>query len=329
MFIPVLLLALLGGLFIYTVIRCRRIAARFPPSGRFSSGRPGSRLHFVAEGLDGGGGTLPVLVFLHGASGNLHDQKLAFDGKLEARFPRLFIDRPGLGYSERQLRADASPKAQAMRIAALLDELAITNAIVVGHSLGAATAAALGLLRPDVVKGLVFVAPATHPWPGGVNWYYNLASWPVIGAVFCRTLALPAAERLTSPAIGNVFKPDPAPRDYVSAAALPLLFRPASFRANAVDVARLKPHLIEQSVQYPAMKQPAVIVTGDKDAVVWPSIHSEGLKRDLRDAELHVLEGAGHMPHHTHAAQVAHLISGLAGKLEQQTEVRAEEHQVI
>ncbi|MEP5761205.1 MAG: alpha/beta hydrolase, partial [Litoreibacter sp.] len=50
---------------------------------------------------------------------------------------------------------------------------------------------------------------------------------------------------------------------------------------------------------------PKLVVTGTHDSVVWPSIHSDGLMRDLGSARLLVLEGAGHMPHHTHSVQIA------------------------
>ncbi|RUV39166.1 alpha/beta hydrolase, partial [Mesorhizobium sp. M1A.T.Ca.IN.004.03.1.1] len=43
---------------------------------------------------------LPALVFIHGASGNLLDQVVAFRAALEGRAEMLFVDRPGHGYSE-------------------------------------------------------------------------------------------------------------------------------------------------------------------------------------------------------------------------------------
>ncbi|MTI44994.1 alpha/beta hydrolase [Roseibium hamelinense] len=292
---------ILLGFAAYTAFNVRRISRKYTPRGTVS---PHSGLHFFYTKRRKSADQRPVLVFLHGASGNALDLKLAFGKGFEQDYDLLFVDRPGLGHSRRALFADASPRRQAERISALLDELSINKAIVVGHSLGASTAAALGLLRPDVVTGLVFLAPATHPWPGGVNWYYSVAALPILGAVFCWTLTLPIGQLLVPKAISNVFKPDRAPDRYFDEIDLPLLFRPASFRANSVDIAYLKPQLAHQSQYYRLLEQPALIVTGDEDSVVWPSIHSEGLQRDLPNANLLVLKGAGHMPHHTHQTEI-------------------------
>ncbi|GGB32368.1 esterase [Roseibium aquae] len=286
----------------YTAFRTREISRRHRADGSFAE-IYGTRLHYhmlsATKHPD-----RPFLVFIHGASGNAHDQMLAFKERFAGEFPLLFVDRPGLGFSDRDMAGHASPKAQAELIGGLLRHLQIEAAVVVGHSLGAAIAAALALEEPDRVKRLVFLAPATHPWPGGVHWYYSVAAMPVIGSLFCWTLTLPVGERLVPRSLANVFQPAAPPAGYARTIRLSLLFRPKSFRANAMDIALLKPHLVNQSKRYGEITQPAVIVTGTQDTVVWPSIHSKGLESDLPNARLVVLDGAGHMPHLTHGAEI-------------------------
>lgn len=308
-----ILFAVAGALATYTYLRSPRIDAAYQADGRFVT-IDGGRLHYhFCEAVRPQ--TLP-LVFIHGASGNAYDQMTAFAQHFEKRHPLLFVDRPGLGFSDRKFGQHAEPRAQARLIAGLLDQLKIERCIVVGHSLGGAVAAALGLEAHDKVKGLVFIAPATHPWPGGVNWYYSVAALPVIGHLFCWTLTLPVAERLATRSLERVFEPSSVPTGYVEEIRLPLLFRPESFRANAQDVAHLKSHVREQSADYEKLDQPTVVVTGTDDTVVWPSIHSEGLVRDLPNARLVVLENAGHMPHHTHGAEIAAEIDVLIQQVE-------------
>lgn len=309
----VIFFAFAGLLAVYTYMRSRKIDADYQADGQFAK-IDGVRLHY--HFCDTACPEALPLVFIHGASGNAYDQITAFARHFERRHPLLFVDRPGLGFSDRDFGLHASPRMQARLIAGLLDQLKIDRCLVVGHSLGGAVAAALGLEVRGKVKGLVFVAPATHPWPGGVSWYYSVAALPVIGRLFCWTLTVPVAERLVASSLEHVFEPSNVPVDYVKEIRLPLLFRPDSFRANAQDIAHLKSNVREQSKDYGNLDQPTVVVTGTGDTVVWPIIHSEGLVRDLPNARLVVLQDAGHMLHHTHGTEIAVEIDGLIQQVE-------------
>lgn len=293
----------------YTEVRRRQYARANPPAGRLIL-VDGAKVHVLEEGAEGLP-EAPVVLFVHGASGNLQDLRMAFEGQFPGHIRRVYMDRPGLGHSERRLDRRASPRDQARRMLAAMTQLGYSSFTVVGHSFGAAVAAAMALEAPARVTGLALLAPATHPWNGQVAWYYRLAALPVLGWWFCRLIALPVTERVAPASMRHVFAPDPVPEDYDRKIGLELLFRPESFRSNACDLAAFNRHLAKQAEGYPQISQPAVIVTGDQDSVVWPSIHSRGLKRDLRAARLIELPGAGHMPHHAHAAEIATLILDL------------------
>ncbi|MCX2725332.1 alpha/beta fold hydrolase [Roseibium salinum] len=313
LFFPVALACLAAA---YTAWRSGRISAQSKPDGSFAV-VDGVKLHYHFVSAGEGNQDKPVLVFLHGAGGNAYDTKLAFLEAFRGRYPLLFPDRPGLGHSDRRSPEHNSPAGQAQAIAALLEHLDIRSAIVIGHSFGSAVAAALGLVAPERVKGLAFLAPAAYPWPGGVTWYHTVAALPVIGPLFCRTVTLPVAERMAARAIEVTFHPDPPPSGYATAIRLPLLFRPGSFRANSSDIAALNGALAEQSKRHTALRQPALIVTGTEDTIVWPSIHSEGLLKDLPNAELLVLDNAGHMPHHTHTNEIVPALERLAARVQE------------
>lgn len=305
--------------FLYTATKVRHISRRYRPDGK-SFEADGVNLHYHFYRLPDEGKDAPVLVFLHGASGNAYDMKLAFLKALQGRQSLLFIDRPGLGFSSSATSGSDLPAGQAEAIARLLEALEIETAIVVGHSLGGAVTAALGLAAADRVKGLAFLAPVSHEWPGGVTWYYNVAALPVIGPLFCWTLTLPVGGLLAPGAMTNVFFPDRAPQDYFAGIRLPLLFRPASFRANSRQIAFLKSAIISQSKQYSRLRQPALVVSGTEDTVVWPSIHCEGLMRDLPNAQLLMLDKAGHMPHHTHTDDIVSALVKLVRRVEGKTD---------
>lgn len=294
------LVALAVILVAYSAVRTRQIEARHPPVGRFVE-VDGVRLHYVDLLPDvPDGPDTPALVFVHGASGNLNDPLLAFRGPLEGRHRLVFVDRPGHGYSARgEGEGIAAPAAQATLIARLLDRIGVKRAVVVGHSWGGAVAAAFGVLHPDKTAGLVFLAPATYPWPGGVAWYYRVAAQPVIGGLFARTVVMPVGTASLEAGLRSVFAPNPEPEGYSAKAAVPLLFRPSEFVANAQDVAALNRNLADLAPRYREIRAPTMILSGNKDSVVYEELHSGGLARDIAGSRLVWLDGVGHMPQHS------------------------------
>jgi pimeloyl-ACP methyl ester carboxylesterase len=305
------LLAIVGGLIITTAVGVARIERAHPPTGRMISVN-GGRLHMV-ELAPRGPAIGPPVLLLHGASGNLEDMRLALGEKLAANRRIILVDRPGHGWSERLGGdADASPANQAALVAQVLNRLGITQSIVVGHSWSGALAAAYALSYPERTAGLVLISPVTHPWRGGVAWYYNLATTRVVGSLFARTLVLPLGLALIDRASKAVFAPHQAPDNYVRRAAISLVLRPKQFLANARDVAGLKDFVAAQAPRYRDLQTPTVVVTGDRDTTVAPKIHSRAVAAALPNARLIVLEGVGHMPHHTAADIVVSAIDRLA-----------------
>ncbi|NNH28494.1 alpha/beta hydrolase [Rhizobium sp. SEMIA 4085] len=239
---------------------------------------------------------LPPLVFIHGASGNLLDQIGAFLLPLAGRAALLFVDRPGHGYSERGGPENAFPSGQADAIAKLMEKRGIEKAIIVGHSFGGAIAAAFGVHHPQKTAGLLFLAPATHPWPGGIDWYYHIATVPLIGWLFSRVVVVPLGLWRLEQVTLNVFRPNPRPADYISKTGPSLVLRPKTFHANATDFIRLLEYLKAQSPFYSRITAPTVIITGDSDGIVWEHLHSQGLARDIAGSKLLKIKGVGHKP---------------------------------
>ncbi|MEM7302387.1 MAG: alpha/beta hydrolase [Pseudomonadota bacterium] len=297
------------GLAIYTQIAASQIESRFRATGKFAD-VGGYKLHFFEVAVEGET-DLPPLVFVHGASGNLEDQRGAFEQAFKGRARLIFVDRPGHGYSERGGEINSSPEGQANAIAALLDHLNIEKAIMVGHSFGGSTIAAVAVFHPKKVAGLAFLAPATHPWPGGVSWHNHVAATPIIGPIFCHTLSLPAGKVLVPGAVAGVFKPNSPPEGYEETAATELVLRPSNFCSNATDVVSLRPHLVTMSPRYKEIAAPTVIVTGDSDDVVFAHIHSKGLERDIPGAKLIELKGVGHKPDYVATETIKTAIVGL------------------
>ncbi|MEI9417550.1 alpha/beta fold hydrolase [Mesorhizobium sp. Cs1321R2N1] len=308
-FLMALVLALVG----VTRVGSWLIEHRSPPAGEFAD-IDGALIHYVHIPAPADA-DLPPIVFIHGASANLRDQMLPLRPLIEGRAEMLFFDRPGFGWSGRGPGNNEDPSEQAATIAALMDRLGIRKAIIVGHSFGGVVTAAFGREHADKTLGLVFLAPATHPWPGGAtSWYYDLTIIPVIGRLFSETLSYPAGTLRMADATTCVFSPNKVPDDYLASAAIPLVLRPSAFRANATDVAGLYRYALGAAPRYKEITAPTVVISGDRDKVVYAHIHSIGLVRDISGAELVWVHNLGHKPDWIAPDLVVGAIEKVAGR---------------
>ncbi|MDH7799327.1 MULTISPECIES: alpha/beta hydrolase [unclassified Beijerinckia] len=290
------LLAVSLALFLFTGWQTRRLNALYPARGQFVDVE-GARIHFTDTPAIGA--TKGAVLLLHGASGNEADMRLPLAGRLAALGYRVIsVDRPGLGRSARLGGPDdASPARQAQLLRAAAEKIGVTQAIVVGHSLAGVLSLQLALDHRSFTQGLVLIAPVSHPWPGGIAAYYTAAALPFIGPLFSHTITLPIGLALIAPSLTAVFHPQMIPGDYRSRTGIDLVLRPASFRANAQDVAVIEDFVKRQAPRYRSIAVPTIIVTGDKDGIVYTHIHSAGCARDIPGATLTVLPGIGHSPH--------------------------------
>ncbi len=253
----------------------------------------GERLHIV----DQGGGS-PILM-IHGASGNLGDMELRMAPALRAAGHRVItIDRPGLGFSTRNNPGLNEIDAQADLIVALLDTLDIEAPTVVGHSLGAAVSLSMAVNHPERVGSLVDVSGVSHAWGGEVWWAYGLAGTPVVGWLFANALMPVVGLALFEPSVEGTFYPEPTLESYADNTQTKVIMRPKTFMNNAADVRALDAGVGALKDGYAALTAPFDVVFGTEDYVS-PYLHAAGLERDAPGAQITLIEGAGHMIHHT------------------------------
>jgi pimeloyl-ACP methyl ester carboxylesterase len=295
---------------VMTLIGTRLIERAHPPRGRFVD-VDGLRQHVVELGADTG----TPIALVHGAGCNLEDMRLALGERLAARHRVVLIDRAGLGWSEREGRGGNSPACQAAMLRNVLDRLGIARAVIVGHSWGAALAATFALDHAERVAALVLLAPPLYPFPRGMTWLYALFATPVFGWLYAHTLALPLGLPFIGVGLHSAFLPQRSPHGYVKRTAALLLLRPATFLANARDVASLAGNLKSQKGRYAALAAPTTIMTGDRDMVVAPRRHAFAFAATVPRAKLVVLPGIGHMLHHVAAERVATEIEEIAKRV--------------
>jgi pimeloyl-ACP methyl ester carboxylesterase len=284
--------ALIAAGLAYANSYTKRVEARWPAQGRFIESQ-GARLHVLEAGPE----NAPRILLIHGASANLRELWHPLADTLAQDHRLIAFDRPGYGHSTRPKRGAHRIASQARMIADVLRATGDGPALIIAHSLGAAYALRLVLDAPSLVRGLVLVAPASHPYPGKNAWWARLSSAPILGDLFCTLLIPWLGPTVGQGGVANNFYPSKAPANYYSDAGVGLIFRPRAFRASARDVCATKTEFEAQAPLYPEILTPTIIVTSDVDKVVSPKLHSRGLARDLPAVELVTAPNAGHMPH--------------------------------
>lgn len=284
--------------------RARAAESETPPQGRLVE-VDGRRVHAFTQGSG------RDVVLIHGASGNLRDFSYAFMERLSGRYRVTAFDRPGLGWSDDLGDAGLSPAVQADQLRKAAARLGLRRPVVLGHSYGGAVAMAWALRDPGNTRGVVSVAGATMPWPGGLGPWYALTSSALGGATVVPMIAAYASLDRAEGAVASIFAPAPVPRGYVAHVGPGLSIRRETLATNARQVNALKPHLQEMSQLYPRLDVPVEIVHGTADRIVPHKTHAVPLSEALPKARLTLLDGAGHMPHHSHAAEVAAAVDRL------------------
>jgi pimeloyl-ACP methyl ester carboxylesterase len=303
-----LLLAIGGGLLLFTIHTVRQVEAALPPAGRFVD-VPGARLHVVERGQG------PSLLLVHGLAGQLCHFTYAIVDELATHYRVVTVDRPGSGYSVRAPGASATLGAQADALAALIDELGLGRPLVVGHSLGGAVALALAQRHPERVAALLLLAPLTHPVQEISPVFRGLRiAQPWMRTLVAWTLAVPLGIAKRDEVLQVIFGPDSVPGDFATRGGGLLTLRPSHFVAACTDLAAAPEDLEGMTQRYATMQLPVRIVYGRGDRILNPREQGEALAAKLPGAKLTLIDG-GHMLPVTAPAVVAQFIREAAAAM--------------
>lgn len=286
------------------VVTDRRAAAReaaaeaaYPPTGRLIEVE-GKQVHAHVQGQG------PDLILIHGASGNTRDFTFGLVDRLAQDYRVIAFDRPGLGWTDDLGPDGRSPMMQAALLQKAAAQLGVHRPIVLGHSYGGAVAMAWALTDTPDVAALVVLSGATMPWPGGLGPYYAITGSRLGAATVIPAITAFASPQQAQGVVAGIFAPDPPPPGYADYVGIGLTMRRDTLRVNAAQVTSLRPHVVRMSDAYPRLDLPVEILHGTADTVVPATIHALPLSDLLPKGNLVLIDGAGHMPHHTHPQDV-------------------------
>lgn len=292
--ILIILFLLIAGPLAAAVLRSRalgREAERLVPQAGEIQPVPGGTIHFV----DLGPRDAPVVVLIHGLSGQLQHFTYGVADLLTDDFRVIALDRPGCGYSTRDSDKGAALSQQAQMIWAFLDKLEVDRPVLVGHSLGGAVALAMALERPDQAHALALIAPLTHEQGEESAAFKGLAvASPLKRRMIAHTIAVPMAQRSAAAVLAQVFSPEPCPEDFLVRGGGALGLRPKAFIAASADFMAANTGIAAQQARYAtALKTPGGVLFGAADSLLSPARHGAAMERYGLKCEQ--VAGGGHM----------------------------------
>ena len=286
------LVALFWGATLWKAARHEaRAQETYPPLGQFVT-VDGVRLHLLQVGQG------PDIVLIHGASGNMRDFTADLVPRLSDRYRVTVVDRPGLGHSDRLDRDGATIFEQADILVRAVGQLGVERPLVLGHSYGGAVALAWATRHPDKTAGLILLAAASNPWDTPLSTYYRVLSHPLGQRLAVPVLTAWVPDHVVTDTIASVFAPQPTPEGYADYIGAGLTLQRRALRENALQRAGILAEVTAMVPDYARLDLPVEILHGDADTTVWASIHSEPLSRQIAGANLVIMPGVGHSPHH-------------------------------
>lgn len=155
----------------------------------------GRKIRYLATGHD----TSATVLFIHGApSSATYFRDYLADSLLLREAVMYSVDRPGYGYSG---LADpiTSIQEQAAIIRPILDSLQTLHhpVVVVGASYGTSIACRLAMDYPQLVDGIVLVAPALAPGEEKTYWFTPMIEGPLFHWFIPRMFQTANAEKIT------------------------------------------------------------------------------------------------------------------------------------
>jgi pimeloyl-ACP methyl ester carboxylesterase len=266
----------------------------------------GVELHYLARGQG------EPIVFVHGGLSDYREWAPVAES-LADRYRTITYSRRYNHPNDNPVAPNHSAVVEADDLAALLRELRLGRAHVVGVSYGALTALHLGLRHPELVRSLVLVEPPLMRWlpdlPGGAPVYdrFMATMWNPTGRAF-REGKPDEALRLTVEYFIGPGAGEPMPAE-LRAALLPNLREWQALTTSADALTYVKPADVRR------LKRPVLVVTGERTYDIAKILDPE-LARLLPSARRTIISEGTHEMCTEHPDRCADAIRSFLGRLE-------------
>jgi pimeloyl-ACP methyl ester carboxylesterase len=229
----------------------------------------------------------PALLLLHGFGSSLHTWD-DWAASLQDRWRVVRIDLPGAGLTGADPQGDYSDAHSVQLLLALMDQLGLARATLVGHSMGGRLAWRLAAEHPDRVDKLVLVAPDGFASPG-----FEYGQAPEMG------LAVQLMRHVL-------------PRLVLKASLEPAYADPKRFSEATVDryhdmllapgvrgalIQRMQQLVLQEPTPWlRRITAPTLLMWGEQDAMI-PLANAQDYLKSVPKSRLVSFAGVGHLPH--------------------------------
>ncbi|OQW86230.1 MAG: alpha/beta hydrolase [Rhodoferax ferrireducens] len=250
---------------------------------------PSDRMNVLGVDLhvrDSGPRDAPAVLLIHGFGSSLHTwEPWAQDLSQQLRVVRL--DLPGSGLSSPDPTGDYTDSRSVALVLALLDQLAIPRASVVGHSMGGRIAWTLAATHPERVNKLVLVAPDGFASPG-----FAYGEAPDVPATL-QLMRFSLPKWLLRMNLAPAYADASALTDERTTRYHQLMLAPGS---RSAMIARMQQSVLVDPVPLlQSIRAPTLLVWGQQDAMI-PFSNATDYTQALAHSQLLALDGVGHLP---------------------------------
>jgi pimeloyl-ACP methyl ester carboxylesterase len=288
MWLMLLLALLVGGNWLWTPDKDRAELERVyaaPPSTFLTVA--GLRLHVRDSGPPASANNIPAVILLHGFGSSLHTWD-AWASGLQATQRVIRIDLPGAGLTGADPTGDYSDERGVEIIAALMDQLGLARASLVGHSMGGRLAWRFAAAHPTRVAQLVLVAPDGFATAGFE--YGKAPDVPAVARLMQYMLPKAVLRLSLAPAYADASKiSDDTLTRYHD-----MLLAP---QVRSALLARMAQMALQDPVPWlQRIRAHTLLMWGEQDAMI-PVANAQDYLRALPNARLVKYPGVGHLPH--------------------------------
>jgi pimeloyl-ACP methyl ester carboxylesterase len=242
----------------------------------------GVRLHLC----DSGPRDAQAVILLHGFGASLQTWD-AWATSLQVDHRVIRFDLPGAGLTGPDPTGDYRDSRSVAVLEALMRELGLAHASIIGNSIGGRIAWTFAALKPALVDRLVLISPDGFASPGFA--YGKAPDVPFILAAMRYVLPKPMLRMNLAPAYGD-------PKlltDAVVTRYYDLMLAPG---VRGALLERMRQTVLQDPV--PLLRRiqaPTLLLWGEKDAMI-PIANAADYLRELPHGELTRLPGLGHVP---------------------------------